>query len=188
MEDSAHVPGRDPHQLLGDLNTEYYALLGTVTGFDQRQMTIKGWSVTLSLAALLVGFQEGHYALFGLGSATALGFWAMDLLIKGHQIRYYSRMRDIEVAAFGLNRVLVEGLGEVSAPRVDMSWSYAGGDPDWRTDPPWRRSPDELRHLLRRRVYVMPQVLLPHAIAVILGAVLFLAALVDAPGLASLQP
>lgn len=182
------VPGHDPHQLLGDLNREYYALLEVVTDFDQRQMTIKGWSVTLSLAALLLGFQEGHYALFGLAAATALGFWAMDLLVKRHQVRYYSRMRDIEVAAFGLNRVQVADLGEVSAPRVDMSWSYDGGEPDWRTDPPWRRSPDELRQLLRHRIYWMPQVLLPHALAVALGAVLFVAALADAPGLAGLQP
>jgi hypothetical protein len=39
-----------------DLLKEYYALLGTVSDVDARQMVIKGWSVTLSLAALGLGF------------------------------------------------------------------------------------------------------------------------------------
>src|ERR1700754_3319831 len=88
-----------------DLTREYYALVDLVAGADGRLIIVKGWSVTLSLAALGLGFQQGHYALFGLAALTAAGFWFIDVLYKGYQLRYYSRMRDIEVASHHLNRV-----------------------------------------------------------------------------------
>jgi hypothetical protein len=42
--------------------------------------------------------------------------------------------------------------------------------------------------LKEREQILLPQVLLPHWVAVVVGAALFVAALVDAPGLESLQP
>lgn len=170
-----------------DLNKEYYALLGVVSEYDGRLMIIKGWSVTLSLAALGLGFQQQHYALFALAAATALAFWFLDVLMKGYQVRYYGRMRDIEVASYFLNTVELGNLGLVSAPRIDMTWGYKGQDHDWRTDAPERREAHEIRHL-QRLPYVLPQVLLPHAVAVVLGLALYTAAVLDAPGLDTLQP
>jgi hypothetical protein len=172
-----------------DLSKEYYAILGVVSEYDGRLMVVKGWSVTLSLAGLGLGFQQQHYALFALAAATALAFWFIDMLMKGYQLRYYSRMRDIEYAAFQINAVPLGDLGTTSAPRIDMSWPFKG-DPlkeDWRADPPLRRTKREI-HALLRRPYLMPQVLLPHAVAVVLGAALFLAAVQDTPGLDRLQP
>jgi hypothetical protein len=52
----------------------------------------------LALAALGLGFQQKHYALLGLAAATAMGFRYIDVLLKGYQMRYYPRMRDIELA------------------------------------------------------------------------------------------
>jgi hypothetical protein len=150
-------------------------------------MLVKGWSVTLSLAGLGLGFQQQHHALFALAAGTALAFWYIDVLLKGFQLRYYARMRDIEYAAYRINAVPLKGLDRHSAPRIDMSWAYRGQDKDWRTNPPERRSPDDIRRLLRLR-YVMPQVLLPHAVAVVVGTGLFVAALLDAPGLDRMQP
>lgn len=175
--------------LRADLAREYYALLDVVSAYDGRVVVVKGWSVTLSLAALGLGFQFEHYALFALGAATALGFWYLDALLKGHQMRSYSRMRDIEVAAYELNRVELPGLGAVSAPRIDMTWGFTGRaqDGDWRTDAPERRTAQDVRRMLRRR-YVMPHVLLPHLVAVVLGSALFVAALGDRWGLDALRP
>ena len=178
-----------------------------ITDYDQRLVVVKGWSVTLSLAALGLGFQQGHYALFGLAALTAAGFWFIDVLYKGYQLRYYSRMRDIEVAAHHLNRVPLPELGEMSAPRIDMYWNFKGfadggpdprvADPDappppphpkdFRTHAPWRRNPYELRWLLRKPWW-MPQVAFPHVVAVVLGAALFVAAAAGVQGLESLQP
>lgn len=46
-------------RLHDDLHTEYTKLLDIVNGFDQRLLTVKGWGVTLSLASLGLGFQQG---------------------------------------------------------------------------------------------------------------------------------
>ena len=135
---SPQAPGpvmSDPDKLRQDLGTEYYAIVHVITDYDQRLVVVKGWSVTLSLAALGLGFQQGHYALFGLAALTAAGFWFIDVLYKGYQLRYYSRMRDIEVAGHHLNRVPLPELGEMSAPRIDMYWNFKGfadGGPDPR--------------------------------------------------------
>lgn len=177
-------------RLLDDLGTEYYALVAAVAGVDSRLMTVKGWSVTLSLAALGLGFQQGHYALFGLGAATAAAFWFLDGLMKGHQLRYYPRMRDIEVAACELNSVESDTLQLASAPRIDMMWSYEikRDDKAWRNEPPERREPAASRRLRRVRFW-LPNVMFPHMLAVALGVLLFLAARFDWwQGLERLQP
>jgi len=161
VSDDHLIPAHAADWLRQDHLQEYYAILEVVTGFDQRVMTIKGWSVTLSLAALGLGFQQGHYALFALAAVTGLGFWFIDATTKRHQLRYYARMRDIELAAYNLNYLALDVVdpkheyqvprGAVSAPRIDMYWSYPKGHlADWRTDVPWRRTPEEIQKMLRR--------------------------------------
>ncbi|MGD9960744.1 hypothetical protein [Nocardioides sp.] len=173
-----------------DLGREYYALVGAVSDFDGRLMIVKGWSVTLSLAALGLGFQTQHYALFGLGALTALGFWFLDLLLKSFQVRYYPRMRDIEYVASQLNSTTVPGIGQVSSPRIDMYWSYDGGPPaqDWRGEEPERLDSRMVHRLVRVKPWFMPQVLLPHWVAIVVGTGLFVAGAVDVPWLAHLGP
>ncbi|MGY1700259.1 hypothetical protein [Geodermatophilus sp. SYSU D00766] len=167
-----------------DLGKEYYAILGVITEYDKQLVIVKGWSVTLSLAGLGLGFQQEHYALFALAAASALAFWYVDARMKGFQLHYYWRMRDIEVAACQINAVPLDGLGLQSAPRIDLSWGYDGKRPEPVLE---RRSAKNVRDLLGRP-WRMGQVLLPHAAAVVIGAGLFVAALLDAPGLADLQP
>jgi hypothetical protein len=173
-------------------------------------MTIKGWSVTLSLAALGFGFKEQSYALFALAAATGLAFWFIDVLMKRYQLRYYARMRDIERAMFELNRVRLSDGRLISAPRIDMTWPFSGKrkrvmedqegnkpnkpkkpkewkEDDWRDEPPERRSPEKVRELLRRPLW-MPQVAFPHVAAVLLGTALFIAALANVPGLSTMKP
>jgi hypothetical protein len=173
-----------------DLSKEYYALVGIVSEFDARLMVIKGWSVTLSLAALGLGFQQQHYALFGLGALTALGFWFLDLLVKTFQVRYYARMRDIEFTASRLNSLQLPGIGQVSSPRIDMYWSYRGGAPenDWRGDEPERMDPEMVRRMVQVKPWYLPQVLLPHWVAVVVGTGLFVASALGASWLSSLEP
>lgn len=119
---------------------------------------------------------------------SALGFWSIDALTKVHQVRYYARMRDLEVAAFHLNRVdLPTGPSGFSSPRIDVSWSYTGSVPDWRRDPPWRLEPAVVRRLIRRSWH-MPHVVLPHAVAVVVGAVLFVLAVAGVGALGAMQP
>lgn len=178
----------DEDALAASMRSEYELLVKAVSDFDGRLLTIKGWSVTLSLAALVLGFQHDHYALFGLAAVSALGFWSIDALTKVHQMRYYSRMRDIEVASFHLNRVdLPTGLGAFSAPRIDVSWAYTGGVPDWRGDPPYRLEPAAVRRMIRRSWH-MAHVVLPHGVAVVVGTVLFVLAVTGVGELGGMQP
>ena len=106
--------------------------------------------------------------------------------MKRHQIRYYARMRDIEVAAFHLNRL---ELGDqlVSATRVDWYWGFTGRGDDHRSDAPTRRTSKNVRGMLVRAPW-MPHVLLPHMVAVVLGVALFIAAVMEVSGLDQLHP
>ena len=54
---------------------EYYEVFHTVNEFDKRLLTVKGWGVTLSLAALGWGFQHSHYGLFLVDALSGVGFW-----------------------------------------------------------------------------------------------------------------
>jgi hypothetical protein len=168
-----------------DLGTEYYAIVKIISEFDGRLMIVKGWSVTLSLAGLGLGFQQGHYALFALAAGTALAFWFIDATMKRHQMRFYPRLRDIEVATFHLNHLVVGGQ-TISAPRTNWSWTFSDRGRD-APDLPERRTPQETRRVLALAPW-LPHVLLPHAIAVVLGLALFVAALLDVHGLEALQP
>ena len=63
----------------------------------------------------------------------------------------------------------------------------ATDDGDWRADEPWRRTPQEINEFLRHR-FALPNVWLPHALAVVLGLALFVAAAVlNASGLEHLR-
>ena len=188
MDEPRVPPDQAVEAFRQDAKAEYYAILDVITGFDQRIMIVKGWSVTLSLAALGLGFQQGHYALFALAGATALAFWFVDTLLKWHQMRYYSRMRDIEVTSFHLNHLTVAGL-EVSSPRIDWYWGFRGapGAEDWRATEPRRRTPEEIHRTLRSAPW-QPHVLLPHAVAVLIGLLLFIGAVANVSGLDQLEP
>jgi hypothetical protein len=212
-------PAPDPKSLLReDLSKEYYAILNVVSSYDGWLLIVKGWSVTLSLAGLGLGFQQQHFALFALAAVSGAGFWFLDGLMKGYQYRYYVRMREIEYTAYLVNRVRLGdeehdpkqyGDKEISAPRIDMTWPFKGypvdeqsgpqpprtswwvrvvlgkkakAPNDWRADEPWRRAPQEIDSDLRGRFW-WSNVALPHAVAVVLGLALFIAAALNAPGL-----
>jgi hypothetical protein len=198
-------PPPDPKLLLReDLSKEYYAILDVVSSYDGWLLIVKGWSVTLSLAALGLGFQQRHYALFALAALTGAAFWFLDGLMKGFQFRYYVRMREIEYTAYLINSAALGGeYGDrkISAPRIDMTWGFTGypkrpkpdpdrraaeRDLDWRADEPLRRSPQEIYKDLRHRYWLL-NVMLPHILAVVLGAGLFIAAALKAPGLEQLH-
>jgi hypothetical protein len=129
--------------------------------------------------------------------------------MKGYQNRYYVRMREIEYTAYLINHVTLGGeYGDkgISAPRIDMTWDFKGypvnkdneppghdgsaekpePDLDWRGDQPWRRSPEKIYSDLRRRFW-LTNVMLPHVLAVVLGAALFIAAALHTPALEQLH-
>jgi hypothetical protein len=131
------------------LRQEYFQLQKTVEDFDQRALTIKGWSVTASMAAIAAAFTQSAPALFLLASVSALLFWIIEALWKVFQQAYYPRLREIEDYMRG---VPSEGF---SSPDIVKSWSSA-----------WRRTS-------LSRVMCWGHVCLPHVAIVVAGLLLW---------------
>jgi hypothetical protein len=154
------------HEPSDALAREYFALVDIVKEFDRNLLTVKGWAATVSIAALGLGFKEGHYGIFLVALLGGFSFWTIDAALKLHQMRYYLRMREIEV--------ITAGSRPTGSPlQIDWTWSIA---PDYflgkREGPP----PPPTRYTRQRLPYLfwlLPHVALPHAIAVVAGAGLF---------------
>jgi hypothetical protein len=172
--DSVTVSQRDAF-LHDDLQLEYYKIADTVASFDQRLLTIKGWGVTFSLAAIALGFQQNHYGLFLVAAASGVAFWFIEGSTKLQQMRYYPRMGDIEVAAFDLYHADTEH-GAISSPLIDWSWYTAwprlrGGNS--KGDPRVPRRWKDINDKPGKSPLRFAHVALPHLVAALLGAVLF---------------
>lgn len=152
---------------------EYYEILKIVGEFDGRLMTVKGWGVTLSLAALAWGFQNAKYGLFLVAALSGLGFWLIEGTMKRHQMRYYFRMREIEVHQY--QQSAAEGAKAFSTPRIDSSWSYAGllygGKRTSKYEPVSVQGPRKSYQL----AWFFPHVFLPHLLSVVAGVALLVA-------------
>jgi hypothetical protein len=155
------------------LEKEYYSLFDVVNRFDERIIIVKGWSVTLSLAALAWGFQFTHYGLFLVACTSGVGFWIIDALMKRHQMRYYARMREIEVFCARQTASPTP----LSTPQIDWSWERApqyfrGESP---SAPAWYSG--ARRYSSYRWSWIFGHVSLPHIISVVAGLLLFLLAI-----------
>lgn len=156
-----------------NLNTEYYKIVGIVSDFDKNLLTVKGWGVTLGMAALAWGFQNQRYGLFLVASVSGIAFWIIEAVMKRHQMRYYIRMREIEVISFMLSGVKLPDGSQVSTPLIDWSWekateSFNEGTKKWL--PPDTYKP-KMSYTL---TWFFPHVFLPHLITVMVGGLLFI--------------
>lgn len=154
------------------MGAEYAEITRTVSEFDGRLITIKSWSVTLSLAGIGLGFQQQHWALFALAAATGTCFWMIEAMTKRHQVRYYPRMRQIEAWSAASSVAMIAGL-QVSAPRIDWAWTAAGKkDPATAlNDVPREMTSVEIQRM-RRQTFWLPHVFIPSALAVPVGLAL----------------
>lgn len=148
---------------------EYFALVKSIADFDQRMLTVKGWGVTLSLAALGLGFQYRAYGYFLIAAASSVAFWIIEHAGKRHQMRHYVRMREIEMHQYD---AAAAGDKQVSSPRIDWSWSTAH-----RTLGNGAVAPKAITARGANGFYrfagFMPHVAFPHAITLVVGLVLF---------------
>jgi hypothetical protein len=151
---------------------EYYAILEVVREFDGRLLTVKGWGVTMSLAALGWGFEKMHYGLFLVAALSGVGFWLIEAIMKRHQMRYYLRMRTIEIIAYEQAGKL--NAADQSSPRIDWSWAnapqvYSGASVCFREKPGLEPLP---QYAL---AWLFPHVFLPHLLSVAFGTLLLFA-------------
>src|SRR5262245_38685040 len=134
----------DLDRLHDDLQVEYAKLVEIAGAFDQRLLTIKGWGVTVGLAALGAGFLKDHFGLFLVAAASGLAFWLLEATTMRLQIRHYPRMGDIEFIAYELFGVRPPTGPPASSPLIQWGWHTADqrlreapskGDP--RRPTPW---------------------------------------------------
>jgi hypothetical protein len=160
------------------LQREYYEVFRAMDESDKRLLTVKGWGVTLSMAALAWGFQYAHYGLFLVAALSGLAFWLIEGVLKRHQMRHYLRMRDIEVLQYGRGD---ESDRAFTSPRIDSTWSDADDyyrkrkkfktfGPSATTDCP----PDKARSPLKsyQLAWFFPHICLPHIVSVVAGLTL----------------
>jgi hypothetical protein len=149
---------------------EYYELFHAVDEFDKRLITVKGWGVTLSLAALAWGFQYHHFGLFLVATLSGLAFWLVEGAMKRHQMRYYLRMREIEVLQY--ERAPEGDARALSSPRIDSSWSYAGELYAGKGAAGYRPEAIEGPRHSYRFAWLFPHVCFPHVVSVVAGLAL----------------
>lgn len=80
---------------------EYEFLLNTYEGFNEFSFTLKGWSVTVALAAIFAVYSENLGAqgrvLLWSAALCALPFWVLDAIWKIYQQAYLARIDYLEV-------------------------------------------------------------------------------------------
>jgi uncharacterized membrane protein len=86
------------HDKIDLLKSEYFKLQDYYESFDSKAQTIKGWSATVSIAAITFGFSYKNEYIWLFASMTALVFWVMEAKWKLFQYCYSSRIKEIEKA------------------------------------------------------------------------------------------
>lgn len=132
------------------LQQEYFHLQKTVESFDERALTIKGWSVTVSMFGIGAAYLQHVPSLLLLSSASALMFWIIEALWKTFQRAFSLRLEEME---HYLNDKSPQQ--DFPFPYISLSWSS-----HWRSIP-------------FLRVFFWPHVLLPHLIIVLVGPALY---------------
>lgn len=132
------------------LKSEYFHLQKTVETFDERALTIKGWSVTVSMFGIGAAYLQHVPYLLLLASISSLLFWIIEAIWKTFQRAFSLRLEEIERY---LNDDAADS--EFKYPYIRLSWSR-----HWK----------EVAFL---RVFFWPHVLLPHLIIVLGGPLLY---------------
>jgi hypothetical protein len=132
------------------LREEYFQLQKTVEDFDQRALTIKAWSVTLSMAGIGAAFIQKTPSLVVLAGMSSVLFWIVEALWKTSQQAYYHRIHSIEAHMRG------EKIAQFSSPAIASSWSVG------------------YRHQSIFRIMSWPHVAMPHVVVALFGVVTWL--------------
>ncbi len=149
---------------------EYYEISATVKEFDKNLLTVKGWGVTLALAALAWGFKDKNIGMFLVASVSGLSFWLIEGSMKRHQMRFYYRMREIEVIRYKQQQ---SDKKEESTPRIDSSWSVAGSIYNGKFEGDYVPVIIKGSRKSYQWAWFFPHVMLPHVVSVVIGAILF---------------
>src|SRR5215216_4233355 len=85
-----------------ELLQEYYHLSGYVQGYDSHFLLIKSWGITVSGAAIGVGFSSdllgtsGRIGLFLVALVLSIAFWITEVRFKLIQLAHVYRQSSLE--------------------------------------------------------------------------------------------
>ena len=127
--------------------SEYEMLFGVYEAYNDQSLVLKGWSVTLSLAAIAAAYSEkvgtqGRMVVW-MSAAAAGVFWLLDAFWKSYQLVYLQMLEGSEQ-----NWACTAGM---DGPMIIQQWEAV-----YRS---W--------HFLTVLHY--PSVFLPHVFVVVLG-------------------
>lgn len=136
------------------LKDEYLHIQKTIVELDGRAITIKTWTVSFSLAALIGAFVTHKPSVFLVSAFSALMFFVIEGFWKHNQQAFYSRSRLLE--QYFANPAIFENLEPF---QIDRFWvEFDKG----------RHRRDYAKEMLRPHVY------LPHAPIFALGVLLYI--------------
>lgn len=142
----------DPTEVDRDLLTrEYFHLHSVIEAFDGKTLTIKAWSVTLSMAGIGAAYLNEKQEILLLAAGSALLFWIIEGLWKTFQQAYYARIDEIE-------RFLAGDSPSIRVPQISTSWN---------------KSWNEERRTRLATVLLWPHVYLPHGVVFVVGVLLY---------------
>jgi hypothetical protein len=147
-----YLQDTERRQLL--LKDEYLHIQKTVVELDGRAITIKAWTVSFSLAALIGAFVAHKAAILLVSAFSASLFFVIEGFWKHNQQAFYFRSELIE-------RYFAGHLEQLEPFQIDRHWVQFDRD---------RRLRDYLKAMLRPHVY------LPHAPIIALAVVLYVLA------------
>ncbi len=146
-----------------ELRQEYYHLAGYVQGYDAHFLLIKSWGITVSGAAIGIGFSTDlagtnrQIGLFLIAFVLSLAFWITEVNFKLIQLAHIYRQSFLE-------RSLREG---THVPTPAILESYGHGMALDRERKRWRS------------VMSWPHVMLPHALLAALSLLLVVYHVID---------
>ena len=125
------------------LKDEYLHVQSVIHDFDGRALTIKGWSVTFSLVALVGTFVSHTAVALLVSSFSACLFWLIEGMWKTFQYAHYDRAGKIE-------RYFAGEVKELFPLQIGASW--------FKT---WKKGGNRrLLRIMARRNVCLPHVLI----------------------------
>lgn len=100
------------------LKEEYFKIHELMERFDEKVIVMKGWSITVSTAAVGAAFVEEKPALLLLAAAAAFFFWVIESFWKTFQEAHYLRLRAIESYFAGRE-------ADIEALQIGSTWMHA---------------------------------------------------------------
>jgi len=98
------------------LKSEYFKLQDFYENYDGKAHTIKGWSATISLAAISAGFSYKNDFIWLFAIPTTITFWMIETKWKIFQYAFSQRIKEIETA------FAKDDFGSVLPIQIYSSW------------------------------------------------------------------